>query len=118
MTGLVINDPVVVKVAEDKFWLSIADNDIGLWSKAAADLLDFDCHVSDANVGTLALQGPKAVVIMESLFGEWIRDLGFFKLTDTQAKDAPPINDPTLREMPILIARAGWSPEDASSFSS
>jgi len=40
--GIVINDPVICKIADDRFWLSIADNDIGLWSKAAADLGGYD----------------------------------------------------------------------------
>jgi len=110
--GLILNDPVICKVADDTYWLSIADADIELWSKAAADFRDYECTVGDAGVSTVAIQGPKSVLIMEELFGEWCRDMGFFKLHNTQAEGTPEVKDPVIAGMPIIIARAGWSPED------
>lgn len=34
--GNLINNPVILRVAEDRFWLSIADSDVLLWAKAVA----------------------------------------------------------------------------------
>jgi len=50
--------------------------------------------------------------MMDELFGPWCKDMGFFKLHDTQAEGNPSVVDPVIAEMPIIIARAGWSPED------
>ena len=58
--GLILNDPVICKVADDTYWLSIADADIELWSKAAADFRDYECTVGDAGVSTVAIQGAEA----------------------------------------------------------
>ncbi|GIT76384.1 MAG: hypothetical protein Ct9H300mP31_09150 [Acidimicrobiaceae bacterium] len=32
--GILINDPMVLKLAEDRFWISIADSDLLLWCRA------------------------------------------------------------------------------------
>ena len=74
-----INDPVLLKLAEDHFWLSIADSDVLLYAKGLALGAKLDVQVVEPDVSPLAIQGPKAVELMSDVFGEGIRKLGFFK---------------------------------------
>lgn len=77
--GGMINDPVLLKLAEDRFWLSIADSDVLLWAKGLARGASMDVTVEEPPVAPLAVQGPKSEDLMSALFGEEIRDLRFFR---------------------------------------
>ena len=55
--GGMINDPVVLKFNNEKWWISIADSD-------------------DVNI--MAIQGPKAFDLLEKVFGKEILDLKFY----------------------------------------
>jgi len=98
--GCVLNDPIVIKVAEDRFWFSIADSDLLLWVKALALGKSLDVRVTEAEVSPVAVQGPKSVDLMRDLFGDWVDDLKYYKFKQTE-----------LAGMPMLVARSGWSPE-------
>jgi dimethylsulfoniopropionate demethylase len=74
-----VNDPVLLKLADDRFWLSIADSDVLLYAKGLAIGAGMDVDVSEPDVSTLAVQGPKAENLMAGLFGETIRKVGFFR---------------------------------------
>ena len=74
-----INDPVLLKLAEDRFWLSIADSDVLLYAMGLALGRGLDVSVSEPDVSPLAVQGPKAEALLAGLFGDHIRDIGFFK---------------------------------------
>ncbi len=74
-----INDPVLLKLAEDRFWLSIADSDVLLFAKGLALGRGFDVSVDEPDVSPLAVQGPKAEALLCDLFGSHVRDIGFFK---------------------------------------
>jgi dimethylsulfoniopropionate demethylase len=74
-----INDPVMLKLAEDRFWLSIADSDVLLYALGLALGRGMDVDVREPDVSPLAIQGPKAEDLVASLFGEHIRKIGFFK---------------------------------------
>ena len=75
-----LNDPVLLKITENKFWLSIADSDILLWAKALAVALNLNVKIDEPNVYPLAIQGPKAEDLMVSVFGNKIRDIKFLIL--------------------------------------
>ena len=77
--GGMINDPVLLKLADDHFWLSIADSDVLLWAKGLAMGNRFEVEVREPDVSPLAVQGPKAEDLLAKLFGEQVRDIGFFK---------------------------------------
>ncbi len=77
--GGMINDPVLLKLADDHFWLSIADSDVLLWAKGLAIGSGMDVLIDEPDVSPLAVQGPKAVNLMVNLFGDTIRTIGFFK---------------------------------------
>ena len=74
-----INDPVLLKLADDKFWLSIADSDVLLYAKGLALGAGQDVCVQEPDVFPLAVQGPKAEDLLSELFGTQLRDIGFFK---------------------------------------
>lgn len=98
--GHVINDPVVLKIADDCFWFSISDSDVLFWIKGLALGRGFDVCVSEAAVSPLAVQGPKSTDLMRDLFGSWVDDLKFYHYRQTD-----------LNGIPMLLARSGWSPE-------
>lgn len=73
-----LNDPVLIKLAEDKFWLSIADSDVLLWAKGLAIGFGLKVQIDEPDVSPLAVQGPKAEALMTEVLGDGIRDLGYF----------------------------------------
>ena len=73
-----VNDPVLLKLAENRFWLSIADSDVLLWAKGLAVGVGLDVIVNEADVAPLAIQGPKAGQLMASLVGDRIQQLPYF----------------------------------------
>ena len=93
-----VNDPVMLKLAEDRFWLSIADSDVLLFAKGLSLGAGLDVRIAEPDVFPLAVQGPKAEELLAGLFGEHIRTIGFFKFgwIDFQGTKQ-------------LIARSGYS---------
>lgn len=98
--GMVLNDPVLLKLAEDRYWFSIADTDMLHWIKGLALGRRLDVRVFEAAVSPLAVQGPKSLLLMQDLFGEWVADLKYYFFKETE-----------LDGIPMLLARSGWSPE-------
>ena len=96
--GHVINDPVLLKLSEERFWLSIADSDIVLWAKAVCAEKGFNAVVREPDVSPLAVQGPKAEAVVSNLFGDWVKDLKYFWFKETD-----------LDGIPVVVARSGWS---------
>jgi len=96
--GRLYNDPVLLRVAEDRFWLSIADSDVLLFVRAVAGEGGFDVRVTEPDVSPLAIQGPKAVPLVADLFGEWTKELKYFWFAETD-----------LDGIPLVLARSGWS---------
>lgn len=98
--GGVINDPILLKLAEDKFWLSLSDRDILLWAQGLAQHSGMDVAVTEPDVSPLQVQGPKSTSLMVDLFGDWILDLRYYWFRETE-----------LDGIPLLISRTGWSSE-------
>lgn len=96
--GGVLNDPLILKLAEDRFWLSLADADILLWAKGLAYGLGLKVHIDEPAVTPLAVQGPQSDALMAKVFGESVRDIGFFKFSRLPFQDAA-----------FVVARSGWS---------
>ncbi len=96
--GWLINDPVLLKLAEDRFWLSIADSDLVLWAGAIARERGWQVEVFEPDVSPLAIQGPKAEDVTAALFGDWVRELKYFWFKQTE-----------LQGIPLVLARSGWS---------
>ena len=96
--GTLINDPILLKLAEDRYWLSIADSNIWFWARAIAAERGLDVVVSEPDVSPLAVQGPKAENVVAALCGEWVRGLKYFWFRET-----------TIAGIPVAVARSGWS---------
>lgn len=78
-TGGMLNDPVTLKIDQDRYWVSIADSDLLLWVKGIALGAGMKVDVSEPDVSPLAVQGPKSEELMARVFGEAVRDIRFFK---------------------------------------
>ncbi len=78
-TGGMLNDPVAVKLADDHWWISIADSDLMLWVKGIANGYRLDVLIDEPDVSPLAVQGPKADDLMARVFGDAVRDVRFFR---------------------------------------
>ncbi|MDF1733326.1 MAG: glycine cleavage T C-terminal barrel domain-containing protein [Minwuia sp.] len=98
VTGKLINDPVLLKLADDRFWFSIADSDMEYWVGGIAAALGLDVEVTEPDVSPLAIQGPNAPLVVADLFGEWVHDLKYFAFRETE-----------LDGIPLILARSGWS---------
>ena len=93
-----INDPVVLKLDEQRWWISIADSDVMLFAKGLAIGNKFDVKVFEPNVDILAVQGPKSFKLMEKIFGKKITEMKFFGFDYFE-----------FFGVKHLIARSGWS---------
>ncbi|MEO0744563.1 MAG: dimethylsulfoniopropionate demethylase [Pseudomonadota bacterium] len=78
-TGGMLNDPVAVKLSEDRWWISIADSDLLFWVKGLANGLRLDVLVDEPDVSPLAVQGPRAEDLMAAVFGDAVRSVRFFR---------------------------------------
>ncbi len=96
--GNLVNDPVILKLAEDRWWISIADSDVIFFAKGLASGNKFDVRIFEPIVDILAVQGPKSFDLMEKVFGEKIKELKFFGFDYF-----------TFNGAKHLIARSGWS---------
>ena len=97
-TGGMLNDPVAVKLSDERFWISIADSDLLFWVKALANAYRHEVLVDEPDVNPLAVQGPKAEDLMARVFGEDIRKVRFFRYGWF-----------TFEGHDVLIARSGYS---------
>ena len=93
-----LNDPVILKLAPDNYWFSIADSDVLLWAKGLALGLNLNIVVDEPDVSPLAIQGPKSEDLMAKVFGSEVRGIGFFKFKKLKFNNRP-----------LVVARAGYS---------
>ena len=98
--GGVINDPILLKLAEDHFWLSIADSDVLLWAKGVAAASDMQVTVREPDVSPLQLQGPLSRDILRAAFGDAPADLKYYRFMEVDWNGVP-----------LIISRTGWSSE-------
>ena len=98
--GGILNDPVLLRLAENHFWLSLADSDVLLWAQGVAVNSGLDVKISEPDVSPLQLQGPTSQEIMVKLFGENIRELKYYWLREYE-----------LDGIPLVVSRTGWSSE-------
>lgn len=98
--GGILNDPILLRLAENHFWISLADSDILLWAQGVAVNSGLDVTIREPDVSPLQLQGPKSGLIMQELFGESIMDLKYYWLREVD-----------LDGIPLIVSRTGWSSE-------
>jgi glycine cleavage system aminomethyltransferase T len=98
--GGILNDPILLRLGENHFWLSLADSDILLWAQGVAVHSGMDVTIREPDVSPLQLQGPKSGQVMQALFGDGIMDLRYYWLREVE-----------LDGIPLIVSRTGWSSE-------
>ncbi len=99
-SGGILNDPVLLRIEENRYWLSLADSDILLWTKGVLINLGMNVELSEPDVSPLQLQGPKSRKIVCDIFGKEIAELGYYRLKKIE-----------FHGIPLVISRTGWSSE-------
>ena len=98
--GGIVNDAILLRVAENQFWLSPGDGDVLMWASGAAVNSGMDVRVFEPDVSPLQLQGPKSPQVARALFGDWVLQLKYYRLKDT-----------SIDGIPLVVSRTGWSGE-------
>jgi glycine cleavage system aminomethyltransferase T len=98
--GGIINDPVLLRIAEDTFWLALADSDAGLWARGVAWRSRMDVEIDEPDVYPVQVQGPKAKDLMTDLLGEEALPGRYYWCTKA-----------SLDGIPVIISRTGWTGE-------
>ena len=98
--GGILNDPILLRLAENHFWISLADSDILLWAQGVAVHSGLNVKIKEPDVSPLQLQGPNSGLIMQALFGDSIADLKYYWLRELE-----------LEGIPLVVSRTGWSSE-------
>ena len=98
--GGIINDPILLRLEEQKYWISLADSDVLLWAQGVAVNSGLDVHIHEPDASPLQLQGPNSGEIMKVLFGEEISTMKYYWLRHL-----------TLDGMELVVSRTGWSSE-------
>ncbi len=96
--GTIINDPILLKLAEDLYWFSIADSDVWLWARTIAAERGLNVEISEPDVSPMALQGPEAENVVAHVMGDWVREIKYFWFRETR-----------IEGIPVAIQRSGWS---------
>ncbi|MEE9231014.1 MAG: glycine cleavage T C-terminal barrel domain-containing protein [Acidobacteriota bacterium] len=98
--GGIVNDAVLLRLAENHVWLSPGDGDVLLWARGAALNAGFNVKIWEPDVSPLQLQGPNSPQVARALFGDWATGLKYYCLRETELDD-----------IPVVLARTGWSGE-------
>jgi glycine cleavage system aminomethyltransferase T len=98
--GGIVNDPVMLRLDVNRFWLAAADSDVLLWAKGVALNSGMDVSVNEIDVAPLQLQGPKSRDLVYDLFGERAAKLSYYEFFETD-----------LGGIPTIVTRTGWTGE-------
>ncbi|HEV8343889.1 MAG TPA: glycine cleavage T C-terminal barrel domain-containing protein [Candidatus Binatia bacterium] len=98
--GGILNDPVLLRLGENQFWLALADSDVLLWARGIALHAEMDVTICEADVSPLQVQGPKSKAVMQSLFGDAVSNLPYYYFIESD-----------LDGIPVVVTRTGWTGE-------
>ncbi len=98
--GGIVNDPVLMRLGENHFWLALADSDVLLYARGAALNSGLDVTIVEPDVSPLQIQGPKSKLVVQALFGDRVLDLPYYHFIETE-----------LDGIPVIVTRTGWTGE-------
>jgi aminomethyltransferase len=98
--GGIINDPVLLRLAENHFWLSVADSDVLLWAMGVAYNSGLDVKIGEPDVGPLQIQGPKSTAMLADLFGDGALEIPYYHLLEYR-----------LDGVDVVVSRTGYTAE-------
>jgi len=99
--GGIVNDPVLLRIAEDEYWLSISDSDLALWAQGVNVDGRFDATVRELDVAPVQLQGPDSASVLRDAGVADVKTMKFFNLRET-----------TLFGCDVVISKTGFSGEE------
>jgi len=98
--GGIINDPVLLRLGENHFWLSVADSDVLLWAMGVAYNSGLDVTIGEPDVGPMQIQGPKSTAMLADLFGEDALEIPYYHLREY-----------SLEGLDVVVSRTGYTAE-------
>ena len=98
--GGIINDPVLLRLGENHFWLALADSDVLLWARGVAYKSGMNVEIHEPDVSPMQVQGPKSKDVVKTLFGDKVLDLQYYYFLETE-----------IDGIPVIVTRTGWSGE-------
>ncbi len=98
--GGIINDPVLLRLGENHFWLALADSDVLLWAKGVAYGSGLKVEIREPDVSPMQIQGPKSKEVVQVLFGKKVLDLDYYFFMESK-----------LDGIPVIVTRTGWTGE-------
>ncbi len=98
--GGILNDPVLLRLGENHFWLSLADSDILLWARGLAHGMGYDVQIHEADVGPMQVQGPHSAGVMRELFGPSVLEIGYYRLREYDVDG-----------IEVVVSRTGYTGE-------
>ncbi|HET7870545.1 MAG TPA: glycine cleavage T C-terminal barrel domain-containing protein [Actinomycetota bacterium] len=98
--GGIVNDPILLRLGQDRFWLSLADSDALLYSKGVQALAGLEVTVQEPDVSPLQVQGPKSKPLIRDLFGDDVMNLMYYRCIESD-----------IEGIPVVVSRTGWTGE-------
>ncbi len=98
--GGIVNDPILLRLGPDHFWLSLADSDALLYAKGVQAFAGLDVELREPDVSPLQVQGPRSKDVIRDLFGQGVMDLRYYWCTESE-----------LDGIPVVVSRTGWTGE-------
>jgi glycine cleavage system aminomethyltransferase T len=99
--GGIINDPVLTRMEENRFWFALASSDALLFARGLKHAYRaLDVTIRELDVAPLQIQGPKSKDLMRDLVGEGILDLKYYWWRPAR-----------IAGIPVVITRTGWTSE-------
>ncbi|WP_122941166.1 glycine cleavage T C-terminal barrel domain-containing protein [Brachybacterium sp. EE-P12] len=98
--GGILNDPILLRLEENRFWLSLADSDILLWARGVAAYAGMDVSIEEVDVGPVQVQGPKSYAVLRDLVGEAVADIRYYHLHEF-----------TIDGIEVIVSRTGYTGE-------
>jgi glycine cleavage system aminomethyltransferase T len=98
--GGIVNDPVLLRLEEDRFWLALADSDALLYAKGVAAFAGMEVDLDEPDVSPLQVQGPKSRHVIAGLFGDGVAGLRYYFCAEAEVEG-----------IPVVVSRTGWTGE-------
>ncbi len=98
--GGIVNDPVLLRLGENHFWLALADSDALLYAAGVAAGRGMDVTIREADVAPMQVQGPRSKDVIGALFGDAVRDLRYYWCAEAE-----------IDGIPVVVSRTGWTGE-------
>src|SRR5262245_37781906 len=98
--GGIVNDPVLMRIGKNHFWLALADSDVLLYARGIAYNSKMKVNITEPDVSPIQIQGPKSKDVVKTLFGDKVLKLKYYYFLETNLDD-----------IPVIVTRTGWTAE-------